>query len=309
MPLSPVLGLMSSASTALAAPVQTAATPADLEFTDAHFELLRTLVARHAGIHLNDSKRQLVYGRVARRIRALRLSGFDAYCTYLRHNEDGETEHFINALTTNLTSFFREEHHFEYLTGTVLPALLRANADTRRLRIWSAGCASGEEAWSIAMSVRECLPADRSWKLEILATDVDSSVLAAAHAGVYPHARLQALSPFRRGRWFSVDGCAPGHARVKDELRDDVRFASLNLIDEAWPISGRFDVVFCRNVVIYFDKATQCKVLERIADVVATDGWLFVGHAESLFGNARFEHVGQTVYRPRMLKKTAALPM
>ena len=269
----------------------------DYAFTDAHFDLLRTLVGRYAGISLGDTKRQLLYGRLARRIRAMNLSGFDAYCELVREEGSEEIENFVNAITTNLTSFFRENHHFEYLAQTVVPNLLKTNANHRRIRIWSAGCSSGEEAYSIAMTMLEALGDRSGWDVKILATDIDSNVVSTAAAGIYSPARQQGLSAARLERWFTKAGGGGNNLRLKHEVRGLVRFAPLNLV-EAWPFSGPFDVIFCRNVVIYFDKATQDRLFSRYADALAEHGYLFIGHSESLFGNnTRFAPMGRTTYR------------
>ena len=271
----------------------------EFAFSDGHFDLLRRLVSKLAGIELGDSKRQLVYGRIARRIRTLELPGFDAYCDLVTRADGVEIESFLNAITTNLTSFFREDHHFEFLARTALPQLQRANAASRRIRIWSAGCSTGEEPYSIAMTVRAALAPGPAWDVEILATDIDSNVLATAAAGVYAPHRQQGIGPARLRRWFTTRDCPAGCVRVKDELRDMIRFAPLNLMED-WPFTEPFDAIFCRNVVIYFDRATQAALFERFAGVMARHGHLFIGHSESLFGSCtRFELIGRTIYRPR----------
>ena len=252
-------------------------------FTDAHFALLRTLVMRHASIDMGEVKRPLVYGRLARRIRALELSGFDAYCDLLTREHGAETENFVNAITTNLTSFFRENHHFEYLAETVVPRLQKIKATTRKIRIWSAGCSTGEEPYSIAMTVLEALADCERWDVEILATDIDSSVVATAAAGSYPPSRQQGVGDLRARRWFSHDDRAPGQLQAKRELHDVMRFAQLNLMDR-WPLKGPFDAIFCRNVAIYFDQPTRSRLFDRFADVLAPHGHLFIGHAETMFG-------------------------
>lgn len=265
-------------------------------FTDAHFDLLRDLVSKHAAIHLNASKRELVYGRLARRIRSLGLPGFDAYCDLLTSRFGNEIENLINAITTNLTSFFRENHHFEYLAHTVMPKLMRDNAEDRRIRIWSAGCSTGEEPYSIAMIVREALGDDHRWDVKILATDIDSNVIATARAGRYPANRQHGIGESRLQRWFtrSVDGS--GEVTICDELRDLIRYAPLNLMD-TWPFDGPFDAIFCRNVVIYFDPESQRILFSRFGDVLARHGSLFIGHSESMLGACtRFELVGRTTY-------------
>jgi chemotaxis protein methyltransferase CheR len=282
------------------APVTTMTTPEEREFqlTDADFSFLSGFVTRHTGIKLTEGKRELVYGRLARRLRQLNLGSFSAYCEMLRGDPGDELGHLVNAITTNLTSFFRERHHFEYLAGKVLPALQRANAATRRIRIWSAGCSTGAEPYSLAMTVREA-PVDlRGWDVKILATDIDTNVLQVAANGVYVDKELEGLSREQLRRWFlRGTGANGGRARAKDELRDMLTFRPLNLM-EPWPVKGPIDVLFCRNVVIYFDKETQKTLFNRFADVLAPDSHLFIGHSESLFKVCeRFELIGQTIYR------------
>lgn len=271
--------------------------PQEYAFNDGHFDLLRKLVGKYAGISLNDTKRQLVYGRLARRIRAMNLSGFDEYCELVRDENSDEIENFINAITTNLTSFFRENHHFECLAQQVVPMLLKTNAASRRIRVWSAGCSTGEEPYSIAMTLMEALGGAQGWDVKILATDIDSNVVATAAAGVYPANRQQGLSEARLKRFFTPAGGAPGNLRLKDEVRGLIRFAPLNLMEQ-WPFKGPFDVIFCRNVVIYFDKDTQGRLFGRYADVLARHGYLFIGHSETMFGTCtRFDLIGRTTYR------------
>ena len=269
----------------------------EYDFHDGHFNLLRKLVAEHAGIALNDSKRELVYGRLARRIRALKLSGFDDYCRLLENDPGDEMIEFINAITTNLTAFFREVHHFDFLAQTAIPEFLKANAASRRLRIWSAGCSTGEEPYSIAMTLLASVPDAARWDIRILATDIDSNVVATASAGIYPESRLQGVSDDRRRRWFTGAASKPGHVQVKPEVAELIRFAPLNLMHE-WPFKGPFDAIFCRNVVIYFDKPTQHALFQRYGNIIAPHGYLFIGHSESMFGaQTRFELIGRTTYR------------
>ncbi|MEQ8492811.1 MAG: protein-glutamate O-methyltransferase CheR, partial [Gammaproteobacteria bacterium] len=222
-----------------------AASTHEYAFDDGHFNLLRKLVAEHAGIALNDSKRELVYGRLARRIRALGLGGFDDYCALLRRDPDAEMMEFINAITTNLTAFFRENHHFEFLAETAIPEFLAANASRRRLRIWSAGCSTGEEPYSIAMTLLESIPNAANWDIRILATDIDSNVVTTAATGLYAESRMAGISDARRRRWFEPAAGQPGYASVKGEVRELIRFAPLNLMQE-WPFKGPFDAIFCR---------------------------------------------------------------
>ncbi len=266
-------------------------------FTDADFDKIRRLIKDQTGIHLSDAKRSLVYSRLGRRLRALGLSDFASY--YARVEADAEElMRCINAITTNLTAFFREPHHFDYLAQTVLPELRRRNADSRRLRIWSAGCSTGEEPYSIAMVVREVMGASRDWDIKILATDLDSDVVAKAAAGIYEERRLEGVSEQRRRRWFRRGrGTNAGKVRVADEIRALITFRQLNLM-HPWPMRGPFDVIFCRNVVIYFDKDTQRRLFDRYADILGPQRYLFIGHSESLHRvSERFQSLGKTMYR------------
>lgn len=270
----------------------------EFRFTDRHFETLRRCVREHTGIALSDQKRELCYGRLVRRLRCLHLDGFDAYCDLITQGGEGELVHFVNAITTNQTAFFREPHHFEYLAQTVLPELYQKDHARRRLRIWSAGCSSGEEPYSIAMVASEALPPGERWDVKVLATDIDSNVLTRAVAGVYEAERVAGISDTRLQRWFvRGTGRNTGLVKVAGQLRELITFRHLNLL-HGWPMSGLFDIIFCRNVVIYFDKATQATLIDRMAELLAPQGLLCIGHSESLFRvSDRFECVERTCYR------------
>lgn len=270
----------------------------EFELTDRDFDYLRDLVGQHTGITLGDHKRQLVYGRLAKRLRELQLANFAEYCRYVENHTDSELSEVINAITTNLTSFFRENHHFEHLAEHALLDRRECNAPTRRLRIWSAGCSTGEEPYSIAMTLAETFPDRAGWDMRILATDIDSQVLAKAQSGVYPDERIKDLPPSRAKRWFSRGtGVNAGKVKVSSKLQELISFKQLNLMNE-WPMRGPFDIIFCRNVVIYFDKPTQRKLFDRYADLLAPNGYLYVGHSESLHGTSeRFKLIGRTIYQ------------
>ena len=269
----------------------------EFELSDQDFEFIRSLVTGRTGIVLSAQKRELVYGRVVRRLRHLGLNSFSDYCALLQQTPDVEVPELVNAVTTNLTSFFREQHHFDYLQNDLLPKLLKQKAATRRLRIWSAGCSTGEEPYSIAMVVRELIPPGSGWDAKILATDIDTEVLARASEGVYARDRIDGLPAARARRWFlHGSGGQSGKVRVKDELKSLIAFRQLNLMD-AWPMHGPMDIIFCRNVVIYFDKSTQAKLFDRFANLLGSGNHLFVGHSESLHNVCnRFQSLGHTVY-------------
>jgi chemotaxis protein methyltransferase CheR len=279
----------------------TPAAEREFGFSPRHFEAIRARLHVLTGIAIGDIKQDLVYGRLSRRLRQLGLTDFDAYLAWLETHAERETPEFINALTTNLTAFFREPHHFEDLRERVLPELLLRHRHQRRLRIWSAACSTGEEPYSLAITLSEALGSRLAeWDALVLATDIDTGVLATAARGIYPQERLKGLSEARRSRHFrDVTGGAGGGASVQatDSLRALVRFRQLNL-NGPWPMCGRFDVVFCRNVVIYFDKPTQKTLFERIAHQMTPGGHLYIGHSESLFRVCdRFEHLGHTIHR------------
>jgi chemotaxis protein methyltransferase CheR len=269
-----------------------------LEFalTEPEFDRLRHIVHELTGISLGDSKRELLYSRLARRLRQLQLSSFSEYCALVEQGEGGELQELTNAITTNLTSFFRENYHFEQLLAEALPYIASQRAQSRRVRLWSAGCSTGEEPYSMAMVVREALPDFAKWDVRVLATDIDSKVMQTAAAGVYAADRLKGVDEQRRARWFEGDQQGQ-HYTASDELKSLITFKHLNLL-HAWPIKGPFDVIFCRNVTIYFDRDTQRELFERMADVQEPGGWLFIGHSENLFNvTPRYKLAGRTVYR------------
>jgi len=271
------------------------------EFTlsDRNFGFIRDLVGERTGIVLSDLKRDMTYGRLVRRLRELKLSSFDEYCALLKSGDEDELINLTNAITTNLTSFFREPHHFEFLSQELLPKLLASKAD-RRLRIWSAGCSSGEEPYTIAMTILESVPQIRNWDIRILATDLDYNMVSRAASGIYTEERVNGIDARRQKRWFRRGrGENAGMVRVSPELQNLITFKQLNLLHE-WPMKGPFDIIFCRNVVIYFNKETQRELFSRYADIMTPDGHLFIGHSESLYKvSDRFELLGRTIYRRR----------
>ena len=241
----------------------------------------------------------MVYRRVSGRLRELAIGSFKEYCEYLRTCDQAELEQFTNAVTTNLTSFFREQHHFDYLVASVFPEIVeQKGSGNRRLRIWSAGCSTGEEPYSIAITLKESFPDLQRWNARILATDLDSNVLATSRAGIYANERVEKLPRARLNRWFLKGrGENKQVVKIRPELQELITFKQLNLMQN-WPMCGRFDVIFCRNVIIYFDKATQKVLIDRYADLLEDGGHLFLGHSESLFKvSDRFSLIGKTIYR------------
>jgi len=261
--------------------------------TDRDFSRVRRLIHDYAGIKLSEQKRNMVYNRLVRRLRSHGGVDFSQYLDLVQSERSAEREAFVNALTTNLTSFFREAHHFELLAAW---AGERAKATTAPMRIWSSGCSTGEEAWSIAMVMREAGAA-----AEILATDIDSEVLGVARAAVYSAERCESMPQARVRRHFLRGvGANEGLLSVRPELRAMVRFAQFNLQAPTWPVGERFDAIFCRNVVIYFEREAQLRLAARFAAMLAPGGLLLVGHSESFpAGHAAFRSCGRTAYELR----------
>lgn len=275
--------------------------PGDIaELTDREFEEISELVKNLCGINLHQGKKELVKARLNKRLRALNLTSFDDYVAHIRKDASGdELITMLDSIATNLTSFFRENGHFEHLAQTVLPRIAADRAGTRgRLRIWSAGCSSGEEPYTIAIVLHEHLPDVSSWDAKILATDLSTKVLAKAVEGNFAAERLGDIPGAYVPRYFTCVQTRPDRVfRVQDSVRRLVTFARLNLL-ETWPMTGPFDVIFCRNVMIYFDKPTQTRLIDRFWNLLGPQGVLYVGHSESLAGvKHRFEYVQPTVYR------------
>ena len=263
----------------------------DIAFSAADFERVRALIRAKAGIDLHPGKQNMVYGRLSRRLREVGQGSFSAYLDALRGDHDPEWQEFINCLTTNLTAFFREAHHFEMLAQW----LRQQPAGGPPVRIWSCAASSGEEPYSIAMTALECASAPR---VAIDASDIDTRVLATARAGIYPLDAVADIGEARLRRFFlKGSGANAGKARVKPQLQEMVSFRSFNLLADRWPTQA-CDVVFCRNVMIYFDKPTQRRVLERLCAVLRPGGLLFIGHSENLTEHRDMvELVGKTAYR------------
>jgi chemotaxis protein methyltransferase CheR len=270
----------------------------EFEFNRKDFEYIRKLVGERTGIVLSDHKITMVYGRLSRRLRQLKLRSFKEYLALLEDESADELVEFTNAITTNLTSFFREPHHFEYLKAEAIPALLKQRLN-KRLRLWSAGCSTGEEPYSISMALHECMESQiRNWDVKILATDLDTNVVQKGKNGVYEQERVNGIEDKRLRKWFRRGrDTNAGKVIVADSIRSLITFKQLNLLHE-WPMKGPFDIIFCRNVVIYFGKDTQRELFNRYAELLADDGYLFIGHSESLHKvTDRFKLIGKTVYR------------
>lgn len=268
-------------------------------FTQADFERVRRLIYEHAGIALGSGKQEMVYSRLSRRLRVLRIGSFDAYLRALEADPGSqEWEQFTNALTTNLTSFFREAHHFPVLAEHV-------KAQGGQIEIWCCASSTGEEPYSLAITLCEAF-GTLTPPARILATDIDTQVLAKAEAGVYPLERVSGLSAERLKRFF-LRGKGPqaGYVRLRPELRRLISFKPLNLLADSWSLKGPFDAVFCRNVMIYFDKPTQGQILSRFVPLLKPSGLLFAGHSENLsFVTRDFSLIGKTVYQLSQAKRS-----
>ena len=263
----------------------------EFHFSSRDFEEVRKLIYDHAGIALSDAKEDMVYSRLARRLRATGLKSFRDYLALLKSGHEEEWEAFVNSLTTNLTDFFREHHHF-----VILKEFLKLRRD-RPIMVWSSASSTGEEPYSLAMTAVEAFGGFDA-PVKILASDLDTNVLRKCQDGVYPIDRLKKLTAEQQRRFFlKGSGERAGFAKVKPELRAMVDFFQLNLLSQTWPIKTPLDAIFCRNVMIYFDKPTQHRILARMKPLLKPDGLLFMGHSEALYHAADlFRLRGQTVY-------------
>lgn len=270
----------------------------EFNFTDKHFNWFVKTVKENTGIALSGQKRDLVYGRLARRLRKIGLENFNQYIELLKSNPQDEMIEFVNSITTNLTSFYREEHHFQYLSQTVLKYLQIQRREEKKIRIWSAGCSTGEEPYSIAMTLRESIPDIDSWDIKILATDIDTNVLEIAKNGIYQRDRISGIQDAQFKKWFLKSSSTDSNeVKVSPKIQQLITFKQLNLM-EAWPMKGKFDVLFCRNVVIYFNKETQRILFERFANILKDDSYMFLGHSESLYKvTDRFNLLGKTIHQ------------
>ena len=264
----------------------------EFKFTSIDFERVRKLIYDHAGISLSDSKQELVYSRLSRRLRATGISNFTEYLLLLENNNEAEWEEFANSLTTNLTSFFREAHHFP-----VLAEHLRTISGKHPISLWCSAASTGEEAFTMAMTVVETLGSEAS-HVKIIATDLDTKVLATARAAMYPEEYIAKLSDEVVKRFFlRGTGAQSGMVKIRQELRDIVTFRQLNLLGNNWSLRAPIDVIFCRNVMIYFDKATQLSILKKFVPLLRHNGLLFAGHSESFHhAGEYFKLRGKTVY-------------
>lgn len=271
----------------------------EFAFTSQDFKRIAALLYDLAGISLPDSKATLVYSRLAKRLRALGLRSFSEYCAFVA--SDGghdESQEMLRALTTNVTRFFREPHHFDDLRANVLEPIADQVRAGRRLRLWSAASSSGQEPYSMAFTVLSVWPNAADLDIRILGTDIDTNVLATGRAAVYDEALLEGIPANVRGQYFERDASDRRAFRVCEAARSLVAFRELNLNGPSWPMKGPFDAIFCRNVVIYFDEPTQERVWSRFAPLIAPGGRLYVGHSERVGASVTaFESCGLTAYR------------
>lgn len=264
------------------------------------FRLISDLVYKHCGINLHDGKRELVRARLSKRLRQCGLTSFPQYIDYVMNDRTGrEFSRLVDSLSTNLTSFFREMRHFDFLSNRFLPQLMEKKTKQRnlRLRAWSAGCSSGEEPYSIAITLLDETAGSGNWNIKILATDISTAVLETARNGIYPKDRVAPVSPVQKNKYLSKR-THNGNVlfEVNRCLRDIIVFRNLNLMED-WPIKPPLDFIFCRNVMIYFDKPTQQRLIERYWQILDVGGVLFTGHSESLTGiEHKFQYVEPTIY-------------
>ncbi|SIQ56717.1 chemotaxis protein methyltransferase CheR [Rhizobium sp. RU20A] len=261
---------------------------------------IAAMIYSDAGIYLNETKASLVYSRLSKHIRNLGLSGFKEYCALVASPAGAaERRDMLSHLTTNFTRFFRENHHFDHLKSDVLPELIQRAKAGGRVRIWSAACSDGQEPYSIALTVLGMMPNVADYDFKILATDIDPKILAIARAGAYDSGALETVNPAMRKQWFSeVSVNGRPKWQVDAKVKRLITFNELNLLGQ-WPFKGQFDVIFCRNVVIYFDEPTQMKIWSRFAQMLQPGGHLYIGHSERVSGDAKslFDNIGITTYR------------
>jgi chemotaxis protein methyltransferase CheR len=270
------------------------------KLSDREFSLFSRLVYEKAGINLHEGKKELVRSRLSRRLRAKKMSQFKEYYKFLMADESGEELiHMLDAISTNLTSFFREPKHFAFLEQKALPAVANSGRSQKRpVNVWSAGCSSGEEPYTLSICLHEFAQSLPDFNFKILATDISTRMLSTGQNGVYHGSQVQTIKPdvlrkyFQRGQ-----GNWAGHYRLKPFVRKSIEFMRLNLM-EPFPFGSKFQIIFCRNVMIYFDKQTQGRLVNKYYDSLEPGGFLFIGHSESLMGTEhRFKYVQPTIYQ------------
>lgn len=271
----------------------------NIDLSDREFQLFQEIIYRETGIHMSDKKRKLVVARLSKRLRALSLSTFTEYYNYLEKSPqaDGEIVNLINRVTTNKTDFFRERHHFDFLLRELYPGMIEESriTGTRRLRIWSAGCSSGEEPYTLAMVALEAFKDQRGWDTKILATDLDTEMLQKAVAGVYPTQSVSTVPKDYLHKYFIRKG---ENYEANNALKSMIAFRRLNLMNETFPMKFPFDIIFCRNVIIYFDTKTKEELLNKFYGHLKPRGYMFIGHSESLMHmKDKFRYLKHTIYQ------------
>ena len=267
------------------------------DITDKEFKLFKEVIYNECGINLTEIKKTLLQSRLLRRIRKLDVDSYREYYEYLINNYDVEIENLINVITTNKTDFFREDKHFKFLMDNALPEFERAGK--KKLRIWSAGCSTGEEPYTIAMTISEYYKNEQKADIKILATDIDTQVLKNATSGIYTKESLTEVDPIIIKKYFlRGKGENNGLFKVKNSVKKMIYFRRLNLLDNTYPMKNQFDLIFCRNVIIYFDSDTRIRLFEQFHKYLKEDGYFFAGHSESLHNiSNKFELINSTVYR------------
>lgn len=268
----------------------------EFELGDREYGFLRRLIYEVAGINLNDNKKHLLTSRLGRRLRAHSFGSYREYCNLLSSIDKchPEMQELINCVTTNKTDFYRESHHFDFMRERVIPEFKSG----RNLRIWHAGCSSGEETYTMAMTLYEAIPDIESWNLDIISSDIDTKILADAERGIYDESRVDPVQPSLIKRYFlKGKGDKEGMVKFRNEYKRGMSFQQVNLLAPNWGLTGPFEVIMCRNVMIYFDKETQAKLVERFQNALRPGGYLMVGHSESLNGiEAGLTNLGKTIY-------------
>lgn len=278
--------------------------PDDLRLEVEEYRLLREIINRHSGIYFSIDSRAILERKLRDRLVAQRFSSFGEYCQFLRSEKGkAELDEAVDLVTVNETYFFREDYQLRCFQSEILPALARDIGPKGRLHVWSAGCSTGEEPYTIAITLAEAFGLNSGWDIKILASDIDTQVLATAEQGVYPEHRIGNLpESVKRAHFLRGKGESAGLVRVRPELQKLVTFRRINFIETPWPIQTTFDVIFCRNVIIYFDRDTQRRLFQRMREKIAQHGYLFVGHSENLYWlRDIFEPVQSTVYIPNSI--------
>lgn len=274
----------------------------EITINDNEFELFRRLIYEESGIHLTPAKKELMKSRLAKRLREKSLSSFKEYYKYLTEQDKTGEEMvcMLDCISTNLTHFFREEAHFNFLIKTVIPDLLKVKRERRekKIRIWSAGCSTGEEPYTLSMIVAENIVPLSEWDIKILATDLSTRVLKKAMLGLYTKDQLKSIPSQMSSSYFKKHSNQKDQFQISDFLKNMIAFRRLNLTNDNFPFKGQFDFIFCRNVMIYFDKQTQNELVSKFYNHLVPSGYLFIGHSESLTGTTnKFRYVQPTIYQ------------